>query len=601
MVAFLAPHRRSRWPLALVALLLITLAGGRTLHGQEPISGPAAPAHLAVIDGDVALEREAGDGMADVGMPFVPGDRLRTSRGRVEVLFPEGSALDVDEYSTLDLQDATLIRLTQGRVRLTVPRESTARFEVVTPAGTARIDMPGEYRVAVLGSAYGQTELAVVRGIAALEGDRGYVRVAAGERSIVWTDDQPGRPERYNAARLDAFDRWSDDLRSDRMASTSVRYLPPDLRLYGAAFDRDGIWQNDAGYGYVWYPSVDVGWRPYYSGYWASVPRYGWTWIGLERWAWPTHHYGRWGYARNRWFWIPERRWAPAWVSWGSAPGYVSWCPLGWDNRPVFSLSVGVGTGYTGWTAMPRERFGIRGEFAHRAAVSPQSLPPRTAFVESTVAPLPPRTRGVPRRDAASGRVAGRDLAVPRPNDRARDQGDTTPGARPLPRRDGVDPNAARSYGRPVPRYAPDAGRDPSASGAGADGARSAPPRYPFGDFRRGGDRTPPPLGGRAERNQGDRDPVGGPRAVERSETHIYLPPPTSGGARSRTEPPAAGPSERRPQYGSAPPAGGGSERRDGGGIAVPRAGGQAPRAQGAGGRDGGAGRPHDAGSRRPR
>ena len=38
------------------------------------------------------------------------------------------------------------------------------------------------------------------------------------------------------------------------------------------------------------------------------------------RWSWPTHHYGRWGYARNAWFWIPGRTWGAAWVSWASAP-----------------------------------------------------------------------------------------------------------------------------------------------------------------------------------------------------------------------------------------------------------------------------------------
>jgi hypothetical protein len=118
----------------------------------------------------------------------------------------------------------------------------------------------------------------------------------------------------------------------------STAHLPPELNVYGGAFDQYGAWQYDAPYGYVWYPTVAADWRPYYYGYWSSVPTYGPTWIGVDAWSWPTHHYGRWGYARNRWFWIPGRTWGAAWVSWASAPGYVSWCPLGFDGRPVFAF-----------------------------------------------------------------------------------------------------------------------------------------------------------------------------------------------------------------------------------------------------------------------
>src|SRR4029077_17378473 len=99
-------------------------------------------------------------------------------------------------------------------------------------------------------------------------------------------------------------------------------------------------------------------------GYWTSVPAFGWTWVGLDVWAWPTHHYGRWGYGRDRWFWIPAARWGPAWVTWASAPGYVSWCPLGFDNRPVFALSANVGNPWAGWVVLPRTEFGV-----HRANV----------------------------------------------------------------------------------------------------------------------------------------------------------------------------------------------------------------------------------------
>ena len=60
-------------------------------------------------------------------------------------------------------------------------------------------------------------------------------------------------------------------------------------------------------------------------------------------------------------------------------PDYVSWCPLGFDSRPVFALSV-IGTtrgdhgggGWFGWTVMSRSHFGGRGYYAHRYAVEPR-------------------------------------------------------------------------------------------------------------------------------------------------------------------------------------------------------------------------------------
>ena len=110
---------------------------------------------------------------------------------------------------------------------------------------------------------------------------------------------------------------------------------------------------------------------PLYYGSWSAVPSYGWTWIGIDRWSWPTHHYGRWGYGRNSWFWIPGRTWGAAWVSWAAASDYVSWCPLGFDGRPVFGFSAagsdsrwryGAGgyRGWNGWTVMSRGQFGAR-------------------------------------------------------------------------------------------------------------------------------------------------------------------------------------------------------------------------------------------------
>jgi len=316
-------------------LLQATPSSAQDLPAQE------TPAYLRIVEGSALLQRDVDTDTADVGMPFVPGDRLRTSRGRVEILFPDGTAVDVDEFSEVSLQAPQALRLEAGRVWISLPRESAVQMQIDTPAGTAYSNGPGEFRLAVLGNRGTETEMLVTTGRAELVADRGSVKLQAGERSTAILNDVPSRPELFNA-RLDAFDNWALAQRNDRTAGRSGQYLPPDLRVHGETLDESGSWQYESSYGYVWYPTVAIGWHPYYSGYWATVPAYGWTWIGSERWAWATHHYGRWGHAHKGWFWIPEHHWAPAWVGWGAAPGYVSWCPLGFDNRPVFAFSASV-------------------------------------------------------------------------------------------------------------------------------------------------------------------------------------------------------------------------------------------------------------------
>jgi hypothetical protein len=237
-----------------------------------------------------------------------------------------------------------------------------------------------------------QVELAVLRGAAELVNEDGRSVVRAGERAFVRTGAQPSPPYVFNSANWDAFDRWSESRRDQRLG-VSAQYLPPDVRPYSATFDRYGAWQYAQDYGYVWYPRVAVGWRPYYHGRWVGLRPYGWTWIGADPWGWPTHHYGRWGFSAGSWFWIPGRRWGAAWVSWAYAPNYVSWCPLGWNDRPLFSF-VNINLNYhrgryydpwSAWTAVPRRNFGVG--FVNVVAARHLDNRIRGSFVERHSAP----------------------------------------------------------------------------------------------------------------------------------------------------------------------------------------------------------------------
>jgi len=388
----------SATPLLCIVVLVVAFPG--TVAAQElpaPATAADAPAHIAFVDGVAVLERDGGIDNSPTSMPLLAGDRVRTRAGRVEILFGDGATLHLDHNTVIDLQSDELVRLVEGRIRLSIPGpQRTVGYRIDAAHGWALIDEPGEYRVSFLNAPNGtEMEIAVLRGRAELANDDGRTPLRAGERAFVRAAAAPSYAFVANSATLDAFDRWSELRRNERMGA-SAQYLPDEVRPYAAALDRDGYWRDEPTFGRVWYPRVDGDWRPYYRGRWTHLRPYGWTWVGYDPWGWPTHHYGRWGFGGAGWFWIPGRSWGAAWVSWASAPGYVSWCPLGWNNRPVFQINVGYG-GYGGyrydpwraWTVLPYRSFG-RG-YVHRNVVRVDHLDTRTrgAFRVAERPPLP--------------------------------------------------------------------------------------------------------------------------------------------------------------------------------------------------------------------
>jgi Family of unknown function (DUF6600)/FecR protein len=378
-----------------------------TVRAQE-----LPPPYVAVLDGQATLIHGGQSDGVFVNAPLVAGDQIETSSGRVDILFADGTTLDLDESSRLDIESPLLFRLMAGQILLTVggvPGAGQAvRYQVDTPQASIATAGPGAYRVSAMQYADGPlTQLAVLRGTASLATDRGSVRVDAGRLSLAGDRDQPSMPQPFNTARVDAFDRWTASIRDGRVATASARqYLPPDLQIYGSVLDRNGDWRYLSPYGYVWYPRVVATWRPYYFGRWAPYAGYGWTWIGTTVWSWPTHHYGRWGVSAGSWFWIPDAHWGPGWVSWASAQGYVGWSPLGFDGQPVFPLiaNLTLVQPSTSWVFVASDHFG-RTWYADRFAVAPRSLPRGARFVARGDAPV-----RLPSRPEAPSRVGVRPV-----------------------------------------------------------------------------------------------------------------------------------------------------------------------------------------------
>ena len=130
------------------------------------------PAHISVVDGAAILERDGRTDTDLASMPLLAGDRLRTQGGRVEVLFADGSALHLDANTVVDFQSDEVVRLLEGRVRLSVAGPARdLSYRIDAPSAWVQISTPGEYRVASCAS--DEVELAVLRGSAELVNEQG--------------------------------------------------------------------------------------------------------------------------------------------------------------------------------------------------------------------------------------------------------------------------------------------------------------------------------------------------------------------------------------------------------------------------------------------
>ncbi|HTS43817.1 MAG TPA: DUF6600 domain-containing protein [Puia sp.] len=115
-----------------------------------------------------------------------------------------------------------------------------------------------------------------------------------------------------------------------------------------------GHWIDYPGYGYVWMPAVDPGFRPYATnGNWIYTDA-GWTWASNYSWGWAPFHYGRWFYEGGYgWMWMPGNEWSPAWVSWRTSNDYYGWAPLGPNVTVGMAVNYNPPANY--WCFVPHQ------------------------------------------------------------------------------------------------------------------------------------------------------------------------------------------------------------------------------------------------------
>jgi len=169
----------------------------------------------------------------------------------------------------------------------------------------------------------------------------------------------------YRTVSFDINGYWNSNYRDRPFYGERSRWTAPreegyvDTALFYDRLSPYGDWTWLQGQ-YVWVPSgVDQSWRPYTQGRWVYTDR-GWTWVSNEPFGWATYHYGRWGFSNQvGWFWVPGRRWAPAWVSWRSSDDYLAWAPLPPAPDEGVSVNVTVNTPVPDyyWQVVPSREF----------------------------------------------------------------------------------------------------------------------------------------------------------------------------------------------------------------------------------------------------
>lgn len=346
-------------PAVVAAVLSLSVAGWPALpaFGQEA-DPPARVASITDLNGNISFAPAGTDDWASAGRnrPVTTGDRLWVPPGSRAELHAGSTAIRLGSgtaATVLNLDDtATQVKLTQGTLQLRVralPPDQPVEIDTPNLAFVPR--EPGDYRLDVAPD--GSTTVVTLRhGRATLYGDNRSLDLERGDReAFAGTDLAEAGP--VELPPQDDFDRWAiaRDVQEDN--SLSARYVPREMTGY-AALDNYGQWQDDAGYGPVWFPTVvEPGWSPYSTGNWTWVAPWGWTWVDTAPWGFTPYHYGRWAHIGKRWGWVPGPRvprpcYAPALVAFvggsgvrvGSAPG-VAWYPLAPHEpyRPVYRAS----------------------------------------------------------------------------------------------------------------------------------------------------------------------------------------------------------------------------------------------------------------------
>lgn len=414
--AVIAMRKTMKVMIALLAALLFLGVSTRALaQDQAEVTGPVPwVSKVSGSDKSLMIKQLDTDWFeATENTPIGEGDMVWQDKGgQSEIYLDKGTYLRLGPESGVQFT-----KLADDEVRVTLTKgEVVASDSSGTPM---LLDIPGQTVVLNQGSRAkvkvadnGASQVTSKKGRVEVNGPRGQFRLDPGQSLNSDSTGNDVRLTRTNGG--DSFENWSDQ--RDRQLvivnspAPAVTYLPEPAVVEMAD---NGVWVDDAEYGWVWRPRVVVGWAPYREGRWTWRPAWGWTWVSYEPWGWYPYHYGRWIMVSGGWAWSPvyvvHTHWSPALVFWVEGPDYIAWQPI-----PYSVVSVGVFLNF-GPTYMNRY-------IDHRCITTVPYRDFNRGHYNNYVRPWPGDCRGscqVVRTPFHSGDrhgVVTRDARTPRPN-----------------------------------------------------------------------------------------------------------------------------------------------------------------------------------------
>jgi hypothetical protein len=300
-----------------------------------------------LLNGDVTVRRgDTGEVVAgELNAPLVALDHILTGSGsRAEVEFDNSNMIRLGPASEVRLGDLKdndyFLQVAEGTTTFRMMRDTGARIEISTPTVSVRPTEQGTYRVTVRPD--GTTEITVRSGQAEIFTPRGSEILRSGKTMVARGSASDPEYMISSAIPRDDWDKWNEtrDKDMERAYSQNSQYVSPSVAGAGS-LNGYGQWIYDQPYGYVWVPTVSVGWAPYRVGRWSYVNYYGWTWISGDPWGWAPYHYGRWYSSPYGWAWYPGAIGARYYYR----PALVGF--FGWGTGGL-GLGVGFGGGW-GW------------------------------------------------------------------------------------------------------------------------------------------------------------------------------------------------------------------------------------------------------------
>jgi hypothetical protein len=329
-----------------IGLLTVGLAG--TAVAQDP---PSRVARVSYMTGQVSFEPASVDQwtQASLNYPMTTGDNLYTDTGSRAVLRIGRNAIRLNagtNFQFVNLSDQVVqVSINSGSLSLRIRNLFQGEvWEVDTPTGAVTLDHPGEYRV----------DADPTQNATMVTCRVGQAQVLANNQSFSVYQRQTayfgpdGNPDIRDQNPNDDFDNFAYS--RDRLEDVPPpQYVSQDLDGY-EDLNANGSWRQDATYGPVWVPRVEVGWAPYQTGHWAWVEPWGWTWVDQASWGFAPFHYGRWANFGGSWGWCP----GPVGIRPVYAPALVAFVGGG-----GFGISLGIGGGgAVGWFPLgPRDPF----------------------------------------------------------------------------------------------------------------------------------------------------------------------------------------------------------------------------------------------------